>query len=347
MTIPLYVRNTTPDKKVKDEFVCNIDIVSSKWLGLFEKSLHAGIKFIVADYSRDERPLSAQRGIQTALAEGKLIETVGLCACSSVVGSCSEDEKKLAGFIKYLVDRKKCAVVNIGQDVKVFLIPITLADQSTALYAAAVPPLSSLVPQIAESKPTTNKSADADQAGRTKDSKQVPSAPLNFLSSLVNRMDSTSKLLAQAVAPPPAPVINIFEALENETREKLQEFERDPQLTKLAFAPLPRDHRAVIHDIIAEVEYLVSWSEGDDDERHVVAYRRGFEPPNFISHQHERLLLKRSKGGLVAGKKGSSIGKQPDREAQGDVEAIRVERVKRDRRSVEEVEEYIKQKKQG
>lgn len=71
--------------------------------------------------------------------------------------------------------------------------------------------------------------------------------------------------------------------------------------------------------------------------RHVVAYRRGFEPENFISHQHEKLLLKGSKG-QMAGRKGGTT-KDIDRNAPGEIDAIKIERVKRDRRSIEEVEE--------
>ncbi|RYH20891.1 hypothetical protein EON65_22180 [archaeon] len=185
--------------------------MSSKWLSIFQESLQNATKFIVSDYSRDERPICAQRSIQGALAEGKLVENVGLCACSSVVGNCAEDEKKLTGtvtsslsmecfiniacttlfigFIKYLVDRKKCAVVNLGEGLKVYLIPVTLLDQTTVLYISAVPPPPSLQPQLADDKPIMPlKPADTSQIGPLKDSKPPSSAPLNFFASLVNRV---------------------------------------------------------------------------------------------------------------------------------------------------------------
>ncbi|RYH20892.1 hypothetical protein EON65_22185 [archaeon] len=59
-------------------------------------------------------------------------------------------------------------------------------------------------------------------------------------------MDSTSRVLVQTQVSLPPPVLNMYESLEDETREKLLEFERDPHLNKMAFEPLPRDHRAVM-----------------------------------------------------------------------------------------------------
>jgi hypothetical protein len=41
---------------------------------------------------------------------------------------------------------------------------------------------------------------------------------------------------------------------------------------------MDKNFRFVIHDAVMDCEDLVSESEGDDEMRHVVIYRKGFEP---------------------------------------------------------------------
>jgi hypothetical protein len=45
---------------------------------------------------------------------------------------------------------------------------------------------------------------------------------------------------------------------------------------------MDKDRRFVVHDVISDYEHLVSVSSGDDDERHIIVYRRGHEPEEAL-----------------------------------------------------------------
>lgn len=100
----------------------------------------------------------------------------------------------------------------------------------------------------------------------------------NLLAGLLDKVDETNKIRSTITLPKKD--INRFVELEKRIREQIKQFDNDSTITKLALEPMIKDERYRVHDIITN-EYhstLVSLSEGDQEDRHIVIYRKGCQP---------------------------------------------------------------------
>lgn len=79
-------------------------------------------------------------------------------------------------------------------------------------------------------------------------------------------------------------VVDHVMALENNLRAQLIEFVADDGCTSLELDPMDRDMRFVCHDVVSNFEHLVSASTGEEDLRHVVVYKKGYEPADAELH---------------------------------------------------------------
>lgn len=99
----------------------------------------------------------------------------------------------------------------------------------------------------------------------------------SLLTGLLAKVDESNKIRSTITLPKKD--VNRFVELENRIRQYIQKFDDDINVTKLALEPMTKDERYRVHDIVTN-EYhdtLVSLSEGDQDDRHVVIYRKGHQ----------------------------------------------------------------------
>ena len=106
--------------------------------------------------------------------------------------------------------------------------------------------------------------------------------------------------------------------------------------------------RFVIHDIVEDMDDLVSASVGDDDKRHVIVYRRGHEPQDIELHLDNVIRSSSNAQTMtVARKKQKSdkkaLQKMLQTEDQGSFVSVNV--LKRDRRSQEEIQAEMNNRK--
>jgi hypothetical protein len=104
------------------------------------------------------------------------------------------------------------------------------------------------------------------------------SKPNNLLSGLLDKVDETNKILATIKIPKKD--TSRYEELEKKIRLNIKSFDDDKNLTKLELEPMTKEERYHVHDIVTN-EYsntLISISEGDQIDRHIVIYRKGFQP---------------------------------------------------------------------
>ena len=100
----------------------------------------------------------------------------------------------------------------------------------------------------------------------------------SLLTGLLAKVDETNKIRSTITLPKKD--VNRFVELENRIRQYIKKFDDDINVTKLALEPMTKDERYRVHDIITN-EYhntLVSLSEGDQEDRHIVIYRKGHQP---------------------------------------------------------------------
>jgi hypothetical protein len=99
MNFTLCVRNIAPDKKIKDEIICDIDLISSSVAQQLQMSFNTSstMKLVVDNYSREEKILTIQSELEAAIVKGSLLTSLSSFSISGMVCSRMEDEKKLAG----------------------------------------------------------------------------------------------------------------------------------------------------------------------------------------------------------------------------------------------------------
>jgi hypothetical protein len=72
-------------------------------------------------------------------------------------------------------------------------------------------------------------------------------------------------------------------ALEASLRVQLLEF-IEGDSTSLELDPMDRDMRFVCHDVVSDFQDLVSASSGEEELKHIVVYKKGFEPADADIH---------------------------------------------------------------
>ena len=127
---------------------------------------------------------------------------------------------------------------------------------------------------------------------------------------------------------------------EKRIREEMENFVKDGLRTALAFAPCPPERREIIHDIALDF-FLISRSDGVDDERHVIAYKDGHAP------EEEGLPPLDANGvpvrvAVATSKKRKAIDELPQADA---LQLRELEKSTRDRRTIEEIQADMKRQK--
>jgi len=107
----------------------------------------------------------------------------------------------------------------------------------------------------------------------------------------------------------------------------------DSSVISKAFEPMEREQRFVLYDVLSDFPDLIPMDEGEGVDRHIVVYKKGYEPTeevlsavpiHRISTKQEKKMPKRSSS------------EAPPALIHGDESIVKVNQVKRDRRTIEE-----------
>ena len=174
----------------------------------------------------------------------------------------------------------------------------------------------------------------------------VRAGGLNLLL-IPSRDDALSAFLSPArqtvssvVTHPRGPVMaDRTQLLENSVEERLHVFSTDREFNgPLAFPPMDKALRFIVHDVVEQFSLrtgvgVVSVSEGDDEERHVVVYREGYQPaPSAAELVDKRTIV--PVGPAQSSRKAVPAKSEPPKRPQ----ALKLVNQVRDRRTVEEVQ---------
>jgi R3H domain len=138
-------------------------------------------------------------------------------------------------------------------------------------------------------------------------------------------------------------VLSSYELLEQRIRRELSEFQDDTSRLELHFEPMDKDGRYVVHDVANDFPELVSAGVGEDDDRHVVVYRKGGgHVPEGVVPQFEapKGLLNKRKTKTKDSLFGRAIDADVIQRATG-VEVVKANPNDeiRDRRTIEEIQQ--------
>lgn len=296
-SLPLYVKNTT------EELICTIESPSQCFSSIN--------KLVVTNYTRDERILNTHPS-------------------SIHITTTDKYDKKFLGFAKYLKDRKKAAIAEIGNGNTLYILPPTSDDITTLKCKTKYPTESETkTPHPANSEPVHSASGS------------------DFLSSLLVKVGST----ATTIRAPQAPrsrlcdeAVTALKKLEDRIKNNLLELSAsDSSVISKAFEPMEREQRFVLYDVLSDFPDLIPMDEGEGVDRHIVVYKKGYEPTeevlsavpiHRISTKQEKKMPKRSSS------------EAPPALIHGDESIVKVNQVKRDRRTIEEHQLELQRKKQ-
>lgn len=335
-------------------------------------------KCVVVDYTRDPEVLRTKAGAAGAL---------------TMVSA--KDHGKLKSFREYLAGRQKAGVVNVPGDPggKLFLLPtpdVSCRAQGESIVVLLRPttegagsrnkpmglglPVARVMVQAPPPAPQAKKPAPASDSGRGGGG----AAMGGFLGSLMGTLNQTHNSVAGAAA-----VDRVSRAQEQatrhkvdrfkmEVREKLQVFaaDTDPSAISHTFPHVEKTLRSIQHGLAEDMDGITTRTEGEVDDRHVVVYKLGYEPPDeevMLDPQiHVPTLSRKSPppaaslaplpaivgavrggGGGGAGA-GAGVDVATGHGGEGPVRAadlVRIGTVVKDRRTVQDIEEDARQSK--
>ena len=162
------------------------------------------------------------------------------------------------------------------------------------------------------------------------------SKPNNLLSGLLDKVDATNKIRATIKVEPKKNTR--VEELEKKIRLNIKKFDDDANLKKLELEPMTKEERYHVHDIVTNEYFntLVSISEGEQEDRHIVIYRKGFQPVEKPIQSIVRV------NNPITHKK---VDKDVVPVAPGLQSFVKLNVEKRDRRTLEEIQSDMKNKK--
>ena len=264
--------------------------------------------------------------------------------------------KKLIGFGSYLRERKKAAIFKLNNSQECYIVPPAI-DRNMETMG-----LSCLSQQSILEKPKSNTSANTTTSSSLSSSapsssssssnlKSAPSAG-GLLSSLLSKIPDQKNAMETTAAKDIREKKAREEYIRNfevQIKAQLDEFLEDETQTQLEFEPMEHDMRYYCHYAAEDYDNLISASTGEDENRHVIVYKKGHEPPDLFAHdipQGYRVL----QGAALTG------GRRPKKEetivpahiaasAMGGLH--KTNQVKRDRRTIEEIQADMKRSKTG
>eukprot|EP01041_Mallomonas_annulata_P004971 gene4971-9943_t len=259
-----------------------------------------------------------------------------------------DDRKKFLGFSKYLFDRGKAALIRLDANKSMYIIPASKADDLELQCSiwnsnkqASLPTPSTL------SVPSVTPVAKVSKAS----SASVISTGL--LGSLLAQVEETAKTRQPGVfsRPPPEDRLRTLERrLRKQIDDFLEAYDRDGGATVLVLEPMDKEQRFVVHEVMEEFsDRAVAISTGDDDERHVEVFVKGFEPPPdldmlLVTDTNSIQTVKSRGQGCRSKGTGTGTADSTARPVVGSI--IRVNQVKRDRRTIEEIQQTLKKRKE-
>ncbi|CAM9522702.1 unnamed protein product [Ectocarpus sp. 4 AP-2014] len=185
-----------------------------------------------------------------------------------------------------------------------------------------------------------------------------PAASLGgFLGSLMGSMDQTHKSVAGTAAVDRAnraqdqaikQRVSNFEA---EVREKIAVFSTNPEAISHTFPHVEKTLRSIQHSLAEDFDGITTRTEGELDDRRVVLYKLGYEPPEEEVQVDAQVHLGLARNALSSASSvsaapmpalGGSAGGGTNAGGGGDVgsaDLVRIGTVVKDRRTVQDIEE--------
>eukprot|EP00752_Nemacystus_decipiens_P012662 g11216.t1 len=183
--------------------------------------------------------------------------------------------------------------------------------------------------------------------GRSKE----PAAVMGgFLGTLMGSMEETHKSVAGTAAVDRAnraqeqairQRVSNFEA---EVREKIEAFATDPASVSHTFPHVEKSLRSIQHSLAEEFDGVTTRTEGEVDDRHVVVYKLGYEPPEEEIQVDPQVHLGLARN---VGSSASSVGAAPMPALGGSGDLVRIGTVVKDRRTVQDIEEESRKRRRG
>eukprot|EP00904_Undaria_pinnatifida_P007775 jgi/Undpi1/4127/HiC_scaffold_16.g07494.m1 len=142
---------------------------------------------------------------------------------------------------------------------------------------APSPPVSRVVPPVAPSGDDSNSGGGGGEGGG--------GAIGGFLGSLMGTLSQTHKKVAGTAAvdrisrAQDQAIKHRVERFKMEVREKLEVFSLDPSSISHPFPHVEKSLRSVQHSLAEDIDGITTRTEGEVDDRRVVAYKLGYEPP--------------------------------------------------------------------
>lgn len=309
----LYVKNE------KEDLIGEVTLKQEEEM---EENLPEAGKLVINGYSKDTKVLAFSSN------KGGLV----------MRATNSDGQRKLAGFGKYLLERKKAGIVNLPRSDALYILPPTAKDQVSELRCVKQ---SSMNSTTVSSTTASAPSSAPPSSSSKKDVKKENIKKTDFLSSLLGKMESTNKV---ATKPRPKEVENVLTVTDRQTRELLDALVQDKSRTELQMELMDKEKRRLVHDIVGnDYPAFVSCSVGDfDDEKFVMVYLKGHEPEGVelasIGRVHmssSRTTTNKSTSAKGTVKKGHTVDMPKE-------ELVQVHQVKRDRRTIEEIEQDMR-----
>ncbi|CAN0030742.1 unnamed protein product [Ectocarpus fasciculatus] len=297
------------------------------------------------------------------------------------------DADKLKSFRSYLAGRKKAGVIKLPGGGRLMLLPQQQQQQQQQRHggggevlarspADTAPPL--LPPPQSSSSAYSNKSnaptpapprpasssrnniSDGGGGGASGGGgeEKEPAASLGgFLGSLMGSMDQTHKSVAGTAAVDRAnraqdqaikQRVSNFEA---EVREKIAVFSTNPEAISHTFPHVEKSLRSIQHSLAEDFDGITTRTEGELDDRRVVLYKLGYEPPEEEVQVDAQVHIGLSRNTLSSGSSasaapmpalGGSGGGGSNAGGGGEVgsaDLVRIGTVVKDRRTVQDIEE--------
>ena len=296
--------------------------------------------FVVGGYTRDPSIL----GLRDASSGSSSAPKKFILSASD-----EKEKKRLTGFAGYLQGRGKAGVVKREGSV-IYLLPAKAGEKINTIQCVVIarsdkPKPHDTFETLSDTNPNPEPSADTQ--GKT----PRPSGLLGSLVSKTSRTDGARMMLQNKKAQEERnQTVDYISRMEKELQVKLKDFSEDPEQTVLRLEPMDKDYRYVVHDITGQFENLLSASCGEMDERHVVIYKKGGKVPEGVE-------IYVNKGDLVAAsakaaRKSEAASRRADAAQFQGVDfsmlqsmSTKVNTNKRDRRSIEELEAEVKERK--
>jgi hypothetical protein len=318
------------------------------------------VKLVCSSFSRD--PLILELGNDnddgSTLSASRTTGIIGLKRINIFCDDVSE-RTRLLKFGAYLRERNKAGICRYESE-DIYLLPPPVGAE--LIQCVMMPhkivhaPIPSAVP-IKRPVPASGIQKDHSSGAKLEHKRlnndasgSIAKPGLSLIASIASRASAgvdaraanqASKLAKQQIS-------NNMERLEADLHIKLEAFcaqisnvmeGQNAHVTELRLEPMDKDQRYVVHDVVTHYPELVSASVGDMEDRHVVVYKRGCQPPDVEIHVSKAELRPQQPrfASRSATANGAGAGKILMVEASDEGGLVTLNTVKKDRRTIEEL----------